>query len=147
MSSEPEVLIVGAGPVGLSAALVLGRAGIRCLVLERRGGFSRYPKANGVHARTMEIFRELGVAGPIRDLTAGMPEGITIAWRTRLNGIEFGEIATAETEDARRAFGTISPERLTTAGQHMFEPLLAEEAGGFGNVTIRLDSEVVGVAV
>jgi len=95
----------------------------------------------------MEIFREWGMAEPIRALTAGMPEGITIAWRTRLNGIEFGEIATAETEDARRAFGTISPERLTTAGQHMFEPLLAEEAGSFGNVTIRLDSEVVGVAV
>jgi 2-polyprenyl-6-methoxyphenol hydroxylase-like FAD-dependent oxidoreductase len=60
MSDDPEVLIIGAGPVGLSAALALGRAGVRCLVLERRNEFSRYPKANGVHARTMEIFREWG---------------------------------------------------------------------------------------
>jgi len=49
MSDDPEVLIIGAGPVGLSGAITLGRAGIRCLVLERRGEFSRYPKANGVH--------------------------------------------------------------------------------------------------
>jgi len=126
MSDEPEVLIVGAGPVGLSGALALGRAGIRCLVLERRGGFSRYPKANGVHARTMEIFREWGMAEPIRALTAGAPEGVTIAWRTRLNGVEFGTISTDETDEARRQFETFSPERLTTAGQHMFEPLLAK---------------------
>jgi putative polyketide hydroxylase len=58
VSDEPEVLIIGAGPVGLSGALALGRAGIRTLVLEQRDEFSRYPKANGVHARTMEIFRE-----------------------------------------------------------------------------------------
>src|SRR5882757_4347789 len=145
MSDDPEVLIVGAGPVGLSGALALGRAGVRCLVLERRSGFSRYPKANGVHARTMEIFREWEMAEPIRALTAGAPEGVTIAWRTRLNGIEFGAIATDESEDARRLFEKISPERLTTAGQHMFEPLLAKAADEFDNVSIRLDSEVTGV--
>jgi len=65
MNHETEVLIVGAGPVGLSGALALGRAGIKCLVLERRAEFSRYPKANGVHARTMELFREWGVAEPV----------------------------------------------------------------------------------
>ena len=147
MSNDPEVLIIGAGPVGLSGALALGRAGIRCLVLERRAGLSRYPKANGVHARTMEIFREWGMADPIRALTAGMPAGITIAWRTRLNGIEFGEIATEESAEAHRRFATISPERLTTAGQHMFEPLLAEAAEELETVTISLDSEVVGLTV
>jgi 2-polyprenyl-6-methoxyphenol hydroxylase-like FAD-dependent oxidoreductase len=145
-SEQTEVLIVGAGPVGLSAALALGRAGIRCLVLERRDGFSRYPKANGVHARTMEIFREWGLADPIRALTAGAPEGVTIAWRTRLNGIEFGEIATDETDEARRRFEKLSPERLTTAGQHMFEPLLAKAAEELSNVTIRLGAEVVDIA-
>jgi len=41
--TRPRFLIVGGGPVGLSAALALGRAGIRCLVLERRDEFSRYP--------------------------------------------------------------------------------------------------------
>jgi 2-polyprenyl-6-methoxyphenol hydroxylase-like FAD-dependent oxidoreductase len=143
MSEEPEVLIIGAGPVGLSAALALGRAGVRCLVLERRGEFSRYPKANGVHARTMEIFREWGVVKPIRDLTAGMPDDITIAWMTRLNGIEIGQMSASDGDETSRLFDQQSPERMSAVGQHMFEPILATVAEGMEGVTIRLGCEVV----
>jgi putative polyketide hydroxylase len=146
MSDDPEVLIIGAGPVGLSAALALGRAGVRCLVLERRNEFSRYPKANGVHARTMEIFREWGVVKPIRALTAGMPDEVTIAWKTRLNGIEIGQLAVSETDEMSRVFDEQSPERMSTVGQHMFEPVLARAVGDLGNVAIRLGCEVVDLA-
>jgi len=147
MSDEIEVLIVGAGPVGLSGALALGRAGIRTLVLERRGEFSRYPKANGVHARTMEIFREWGVAQGITDMTGHIPEGVVIAWRTRLNGFEFGEISLGQSEETLRLLSLLSPEQLSVAGQHMFEPLLAKAAGEMDAVTIRLGAEVVSLAV
>jgi putative polyketide hydroxylase len=143
MSDNPEVLIIGAGPVGLSAALALGRAGIRCLVLERRDEFSRYPKANGVHARTMEIFREWGVVKPIRDLTAGMPDEVTIGWMTRLNGIEIGQMSVSDADDTARLFDQQSPERMSVVGQHMFEPILARAAEDMDSVTIRLGCEVV----
>jgi putative polyketide hydroxylase len=146
MSDNPEVLIIGGGPVGLSAALALGRAGISCLVLERRTEFSRYPKANGVHARTMEIFREWGVAHPVRALTAGMPDEITIAWMTRLNGLEIGQLVLGENEEVGRLFDAQSPERMSTAGQHMFEPVLAKVAGELDSVTIKLGCEVVDLA-
>jgi 2-polyprenyl-6-methoxyphenol hydroxylase-like FAD-dependent oxidoreductase len=146
MSDSPEVLIIGGGPVGLSAALALGRAGIRCLVLERRTEFSRYPKANGVHARTMEIFREWGVAHLVRALTAGMPDEITIAWMTRLSGIEIGQLVLGESEELAQLFDQQSPERMSTAGQHMFEPVLAKVAGELDSVTIRLGCEVVDLA-
>jgi len=143
MSDNPEVLIIGGGPVGLSAALALGRAGITCLVLERRTEFSRYPKANGVHARTMEIFREWGVAKPIKALTAGMPDEITIAWMTRLNGIELGQLVLGETDEVSRVFDGQSPEQMSTVGQHMFEPVLAKVAGDLDSVTIKLGCEVI----
>jgi 2-polyprenyl-6-methoxyphenol hydroxylase-like FAD-dependent oxidoreductase len=140
---SPEVVIIGAGPVGLSAALVLGRAGVKCLVLERRGEFSRYPKANGVHARTMEMFREWGVIKPIRELTAGMPDEVTIAWMTRLNGIEIGLMSTGDTDDSGRVVEQQSPENMSVAGQHMFEPILAAAAESMDGVTIKLGCEVV----
>jgi len=143
MTDNPEVLIIGGGPVGLSAALALGRAGIACLVLERRTEFSRYPKANGVHARTMEIFREWGVVESVKALTAGMPDEVTIAWMTRLNGIEIGQLVLGETEELARVFDRQSPERMSTVGQHMFEPVLAEVAGDLASVTIELGCEVV----
>src|SRR5882757_6509849 len=143
MSDNPEVLIIGGGPVGLSAALALGRAGITCLVLERRTEFSRYPKANGVHARTLEIFREWGVAEPVKALTAGMPDEVTIAWMTRLNGIELGQLTLGETDEVSRVFDEQSPERMSTVGQHMFEPVLAHIAGDLDSVTINLGCEVV----
>jgi putative polyketide hydroxylase len=143
MTDNPEVLIIGGGPVGLSAALALGRAGITCLVLERRTEFSRYPKANGVHARTMEIFREWAVAEPVKALTAGMPNEITIAWMTRLNGIEIGQLVLGGSEELARVFSQQSPEMMSTVGQHMFEPVLAEVAGDLDSVTIELGCEVV----
>ena len=68
---ETQVLIVGAGPVGLTLALDLGLRGVRCTLIERNETSIRLPKMERCNARTMEIYRRLGVAGKIRD--AGLP--------------------------------------------------------------------------
>jgi putative polyketide hydroxylase len=89
----------------------------------------------------------MGVAQAITGLTGPIPEGVVIAWRSRLNGTEFGEISLGQSEEMLRLLSLLSPERLSVAGQHMFEPLLAEAAGEMGAVTIRLGAEVVSLAV
>lgn len=60
--NTPTVLIVGAGPVGLTLAIQLQRLGVSYRLIERNAGPSTATKAMAVHSRTLEIFRSLGIA-------------------------------------------------------------------------------------
>ncbi|HEX4686805.1 MAG TPA: FAD-dependent monooxygenase, partial [Nocardioides sp.] len=66
---DVDVLVVGAGPSGLTVSAALARTGIRTLTIERHAGTSIFPKATGVRIRTMEILRSWGLDGrmPERD--------------------------------------------------------------------------------
>lgn len=68
---DVPVLISGAGPVGLTLALALSRLGVRSVLLNDRKETTRHPKLDVVNCRSMEIFRQLGLAERIR--AAGNP--------------------------------------------------------------------------
>jgi 2-polyprenyl-6-methoxyphenol hydroxylase-like FAD-dependent oxidoreductase len=60
-TSNIPVLIIGAGPTGLMAAAQLQRFGIPYRIIEKREGTTKYSKALGVQARTMEIYEQMGL--------------------------------------------------------------------------------------
>jgi putative polyketide hydroxylase len=66
VTNTPHVIVVGGGPVGLSAALLLDRAGIKCTLLEKEARPNTHPKARGIRTRTMELFDQWGLADEIR---------------------------------------------------------------------------------
>jgi 2-polyprenyl-6-methoxyphenol hydroxylase-like FAD-dependent oxidoreductase len=68
---DTQVLIVGAGPVGLTLAIDLARRGVRCILIEKNDAPLGYPKMERCNPRSMEIFRRLGLADTIR--AAGYP--------------------------------------------------------------------------
>ena len=82
------VLIVGGGPVGLTASILLSRHGVRSLLVERHPGTSIVPKARGINARTMEMYRQSGVEAGIR--AAGLAPQSTglVVWTESLAGRE-----------------------------------------------------------
>jgi 2-polyprenyl-6-methoxyphenol hydroxylase-like FAD-dependent oxidoreductase len=57
----PDVLIVGGGPAGMMAGLLLARGGVRVLVLEKHGDFLRDFRGDTVHPSTMEVLDQIGV--------------------------------------------------------------------------------------
>jgi 2-polyprenyl-6-methoxyphenol hydroxylase-like FAD-dependent oxidoreductase len=90
---EAVVLIVGAGPVGLTLAIDLAWRGIDVTVVESRSRAAPpEPKCNHVSARTMEIFRRLGLAEKVRN--AGLPPDYPhdISYRTTFTGQELTRI-------------------------------------------------------
>ena len=61
-----DVLVVGAGPAGLSTGIALRRAGVRVLVIDKHAGTSIFPKATGLRTRGLEILRSWGLEEPLR---------------------------------------------------------------------------------
>src|SRR3954454_15642254 len=62
---DTDVLVVGAGPTGLMAGLVLTRRGVPVVVVDRKAGPTRESRALAVQARTMEIYDQLGLVGTV----------------------------------------------------------------------------------
>jgi 2-polyprenyl-6-methoxyphenol hydroxylase-like FAD-dependent oxidoreductase len=132
--SESDVLIVGAGPVGLTLAIDLAWRGIGVTVVETRAPAAPpEPKCNHVAARTMEIFRRLGIAEKIRN--AGLPADYPhdISYRTSFTGQELTRIKIPCRRDRFTATdgpdcNWPTPEPPHRINQIFLEPILFEHA-------------------
>lgn len=134
------VLIAGGGPVGLTASLLLSRHGVRSLLVERHPGTAIVPKARGINARTMEMYRQCGVEAAIR--AAGLSEerrGRLIVWTETLAGKEI----------ERRVPGRASPKNMAVTpttnclcAQDDLEPVLRRFAETAGPGALRFNTEL-----
>ncbi|PZO18142.1 MAG: monooxygenase [Burkholderiales bacterium] len=141
-SFDTDVLIVGAGPVGLTMAMDLAGRGVKVTVVETRR-YAEPPnvKCNHVAARTMEVFRRLGVAQKVRD--AGLPQDYPndVVFRTSATGTELTRIPIpcrrdrySETEGPDAWWPT--PEPPHRINQIFLEPILLEHTAALPGVTL-----------
>ncbi|MFI6095756.1 FAD-dependent monooxygenase [Lentzea sp. NPDC051213] len=118
--TETEVLILGGGPSGLSAAMELGLRGVRCVLVEPRETVTTdRPRAKTTSVRTMEHFRRWGLAGDIR---AAAP--IPVAWSQ--DAVFCTSLLGAEITRFTGCFG-LTPQRtdlFAESGQQIAQPLV-----------------------
>lgn len=121
-SETVDVVIVGAGPTGLSAAHLCARLGLSAIVLERRAGPQRSPAAHVVNARTFEIWRQCGVdMESVAAAAQPVAEAGRVQWVTRLGGEVVGSLP-FERQGADML--AVTPTPLRNLSQHRLEPLL-----------------------
>src|SRR3954464_8883117 len=151
--NNPDVLIVGAGPVGLTLAIDLAWRGIAVTVVETRApAAAPEPKCNHVAARTMEIFRRLGLAEKVRN--AGLPADYPhdISYRTSFTGRELTRIHIPCRRDRFKMTdgpdgNWPTPEPPHRINQIFLEPILFEHAAAQPRIKIINRTSVEDVAV
>jgi 2-polyprenyl-6-methoxyphenol hydroxylase-like FAD-dependent oxidoreductase len=143
---DTQILIVGAGPVGLTLAIDLGMRGIPCTLIEKNDAPLGYPKMERCNPRTMEIFRRLGLADAVR--AAGYPpdwpmDTYLVFDLMRPPLFKMAHPTVAEAKARRDAIndGTTPLEPYQIISQYTLEPLLKSAVEAIPNVAVRFGHE------
>jgi putative polyketide hydroxylase len=142
-AQEVDVLVVGAGPAGLTAAATLRRYGVDVLVVERKQEVLGMPRATVVSTRSMELFRSWGLEDEIH---AG---GVEVEWR----GLVTETLADAEAGEAmelglpsREQAAALSPVVPACVPQDHTEAVLLQHVRALG-ADVRFGQEVLRVEI
>ena len=135
---EVPVLVVGAGPAGLTAAISLARHGVRCLLIERRAELSGLPRAASVSTRTMELLRSWGLE---QDVRAG---GVEVEWR-QWTGHTLSDVGEAHPTSfpTREQSIVVSPTGPACVPQDYLEPVLLRHLRSLAAARVEFGTELV----
>lgn len=143
MPSSRKIFIAGAGPTGLTAAILLRQRGYDPIVFERRPGITGYPAAHVANTRTMEVMAEIGIGERIWSEGDTTALSSRVVWVESMAGREYGVLPIqAAAIDSR---GPLSRFRSVNIPQTHMEAVLLDrylELGG----SVRFDHEVKAVA-
>ena len=135
-TASARVIILGAGPVGLGAALELARFGVPTVLVEKHDGTSWHPKTRNFNTRTMEIARGWGPAIYKRLRSIDAPDGwkSPIRFLQSATGEQFGMIESKGFEGPGR---DVSPAVPIMSSQELIEEILLDAVRASGLVDVR----------
>ena len=143
-NTEFDVIIVGAGPVGLSTAIELGRRKVRCLVIERNDRVGYSPRAKTTNVRTREHLRRWGIASALREASPISPNRpATVVFATRMNGHLLARFENAM--NGSRLRNNLYSEEAQWVPQYVLEDVLRKCAQSLPGVSIEFNTEFVSV--
>ena len=126
---DTDVLIVGSGPAGASAALALSTYGVPNIVVTRYASLADTPRAHITNQRTMEVLRDLGVEEEV--VAKATPQHLmgNTTFCTSLAGEELGRVRSWGNDPlVQAAHELASPTRMCDMPQHLMEPVLVDAA-------------------
>ncbi|GAA0331420.1 FAD-dependent oxidoreductase [Streptomyces turgidiscabies] len=126
---DTDVLIVGSGPAGASAALALSTYGVPNIVVTRYASLADTPRAHITNQRTMEVLRDLGVEQDV--VARATPQHLmgNTTFCTSLAGEELGRVRSWGNDPlVQAAHELASPTRMCDMPQHLMEPVLVDAA-------------------
>lgn len=139
-NGSTDVVIVGAGPVGLAAAIELGMRGVRCVVVERNDRVGYSPRAKTTNVRTREHLRRWGIADALRKASPISPDRpSTIVFATRMNGHFLARFENAL--NGSRARNDLYSEEAQWVPQYVLEDVLRARAQSFPTVQVCFETE------
>ena len=121
LNEQTQVLIVGGGPTGLLASILLSKHEIPHVLVEQRSSTLNAPAAHVVNTRTMEIYKQVGLS--VDDLYAlnSHPDARYVSWKSRLEQPPIGVFDLASNREAMRRQAQVSSEHSTNISQHLLE--------------------------
>ena len=145
-----DAIVAGAGPVGLTLAIDLGRRGAQVLLLERNAGNTAWPKMDRTNARSMEMYRRLGIVDRIRALGLPPDNPMDVFLARSLSEppvavLPFPSVSEWRDRIAACTDGSLPLEPYQLVAQNDLEPLLREVAEATPGVTVRFGHELVGL--
>ncbi len=135
-----DVVIAGAGPVGLSLAIELGTRGVSCRVVEINDRVGYSPRAKTTNVRSREHLRRWGLADKLRQASPIPPDyPPNVVFATRMNGPELARFANAFNGSRER--NELYSEEAQWVPQYTVEEIVRAHAQSFKNVTLTFDTQ------
>lgn len=134
---ETSVLIVGAGPVGLSLAIDLGWRGVDCMLIEQGDGTVEHPRTGLIAVRTMEFFRRWGIVDRVRNCGFPGDYDLSIEFCTSMSGYMLDRDEYPSMDDMPTPEWT--PEKKQRCPQQWLDPILKRSINDFPSIDMKFN--------